>query len=204
MRARGHPSRRRFAAPQDEEPSSVNRRAVGADQADVLNWPEVNDRSKHLSGFVMRSVLRAIWIIASAVLAVSSAQAQLTPPSTAGSRPKPATTVPIRPALQKPEDTANAMAQAERLGLQSDLAWVGQYNGAITGDVSERMVNAIKEFQKARGGRETGVLNSQERGVLADTAKRRQENVGWKIVNDAGTGVRLGIPAKLTPQQSSA
>jgi peptidoglycan hydrolase-like protein with peptidoglycan-binding domain len=109
----------------------------------------------------------------------------------------------IRPALQKPEDTANAMAQAERLALQSDLAWVGQYNGAITGDVSERMVAAIKEFQKSRGGRETGVLNPQERGVLADTAKRRQENAGWKIVNDPGTGVRLGIPTKLTPQQTS-
>ena len=87
------------------------------------------------------------------------------------------------------------MAQAERLALQSDLAWVGQYNGAITGDVSERMVNAIKEFQKARGGKPTGVLNPQERGVLADTAKKKQENVGWKIVTDAGTGVRLGIPA---------
>jgi peptidoglycan hydrolase-like protein with peptidoglycan-binding domain len=153
----------------------------------------------------MRSVLRATWMIAAAVLTLPSvsAQAQLTPPSTAGTRPKPVTTVPIRPALQKPEDTANAMAQAERLALQSDLAWVGQYNGAITGDVSERMVAAIKEFQKSRGGRETGVLNAQERGVLADTAKRRQENVGWKIVNDPGTGVRLGIPTKLTPQQTS-
>ena len=95
------------------------------------------------------------------------------------------------------------MAQAERLALQSDLAWVGQYNGAITGEVSERMVAAIKEFQKARGGKQTGVLNPQERGVLADTARRRQDNVGWKIVTDAGTGVRLGIPGKLVPQQTS-
>jgi peptidoglycan hydrolase-like protein with peptidoglycan-binding domain len=133
----------------------------------------------------------------------ASAQAQLTPPTTAGAKPKVVTTVPIRPALQKPEETANAMAQAERLALQSDLAWVGQYNGAITGDVSERMVAAIKEFQKARGGKPTGVLNPQERGTLADTAKRRQDSVGWKIVTDPGTGVRLGIPTKLAPQQSS-
>jgi hypothetical protein len=26
------------------------------------------------------------------------------------------------------------MAQAERLAIQSDLAWVGHYNGAISGD----------------------------------------------------------------------
>jgi peptidoglycan hydrolase-like protein with peptidoglycan-binding domain len=148
----------------------------------------------------MRSMLTATLMF---VAAGASASAQMTAPSTAGTKPKPVTTVPIRPALQTPADTANAMAQAERLALQSDLAWVGQYNGAISGEVSERMVAAIKEFQKARGGKQTGVLNPQERGVLAETAKRRQENVGWKIVTDAGSGVRLGIPTKLVPQQSS-
>jgi peptidoglycan hydrolase-like protein with peptidoglycan-binding domain len=148
----------------------------------------------------MRSTLTATLIF----VTFASAQAQM--PGTAavpGVKPKPVTTVPVRPALQTPVDTANAMAQAERLAIQSDLAWVGQYNGAITGDVSERMVAAIKEFQKAKGGKQTGVLNPQERGVLAETAKRRQDNVGWKIVTDAGTGVRLGVPTKLVPQQSS-
>jgi peptidoglycan hydrolase-like protein with peptidoglycan-binding domain len=148
----------------------------------------------------MRSMLTATLIF---VAAGASASAQMTAPSLPDIKPKPVTTIPIRPALQTPADTANAMAQAERLAIQSDLAWVGQYNGAITGEVSERMVAAIKEFQKARGGKQTGVLNPQERSVLAETAKRRQENVGWKIVTDAGTGVRLGIPTKLVPQQSS-
>src|SRR3977135_2960140 len=159
-------------------------------------------------GFVMRSMLAATLIFVTAFLpafwgAGTSAQAQMTAPSTTGTKPKPVATVPIRPALQTPADTANAMAQAERQALQSDLAWVGQYNGAITGEVSERMVAAIKEFQKSRGGKPTGVLNPQERGVLAETAKRRQDNVGWKIVTDTGTGARLGVPTKLVPQQSS-
>jgi len=65
------------------------------------------------------------------VAAGTSASAQMTAPSTAGAKPKPVTTVPVRPALQTPADTANAMAQAERQAIQSDLAWVGQYNGAI-------------------------------------------------------------------------
>ena len=120
-----------------------------------------------------------------------------------GVKPKPVTTVPIRPALQTPADTANAMAQAERQAIQSDLAWVGHYNGAINGEVSDRMVAGIKAFQKDRGAKQTGVLNPQERGVLAEGAKKRQDNVGWKIVFDAGTGVRLGVPTKLVPQQSS-
>src|SRR6202158_5512236 len=148
----------------------------------------------------MRSMLTATLIF---MALGASAQAQLTPPSTAGTKPKPVVTVPIRPGLQSPADTANAMAQGERQAIQSDLAWVGQYNGAITGEVSDRMVAAIKEFQKERGGKPTGVLNPQERGALAETARRRQDNVGWKIVTDAGSGVRLGIPTKLVPQQSS-
>ncbi|MGQ0682930.1 serine protease [Bradyrhizobium sp.] len=148
----------------------------------------------------MRTALSATLLVAvMAWPAGEGAVAQA--PAAAPARPKPATVRP--PRTQTPADTANAMAQAERLALQSDLAWVGEYNGAITGEVSERMVNAIKEFQKSRGARPTGVLNPQERGVLADTAKKRQENVGWKIVSDAGTGVRLGIPQKLVPQQSS-
>src|SRR5882762_9219781 len=148
---------------------------------------------------VMRSMLTATLIF---VAAGASSSAQMTAPSTAGARPKQVATIPIRPALQTPADTASAMAQAERQAIQSDLAWVGQYNGTITGEVSERMVTAIKEFQKGRGGKQTGVLNPQERSALAETARRRQDNVGWKIVTDAGSGVRLGIPTKLVPQQS--
>jgi peptidoglycan hydrolase-like protein with peptidoglycan-binding domain len=148
----------------------------------------------------MRSMLTATLMLAAAG---ASAQAQMTAPTTVGTKPKTVATVPIRPALQTPADTANAMAQAERLAIQSDLAWVGQYNGAITGEVSERMVAAIKEFQKDRGGKPTGVLNPQERSVLAETARRRQGDVGWKIVTDAGSGARLGVPTKLVPQQSS-
>src|SRR5665811_2566583 len=149
---------------------------------------------------LMRSMLTATLIF---VAAGASASAQITAPSTAGTKPKAVATVPIRPALQTPADTANAMGQAERQAIQSDLAWVGQYNGAITGEVSERMVAAIKAYQKGRGGKQTGVLNPQERGELAQTAKRRQDNVGWKIVTDAGTGARLCVPTKLVPQQSS-
>src|SRR5262249_24908917 len=154
---------------------------------------------QQFSGFVMRSMLTATLMFV-AIIPQPPAQAQTTAPGTAGARPKAVATVPVKPpAVQTPTDTASAMAQAERLAPQSDLAWVGQYNGAITGDVSERMVSSIKEFQKARGGKPTGVLNPQERSVLAETARRRQETVGWKIVTDPGTSARLGIPTKLVP-----
>jgi peptidoglycan hydrolase-like protein with peptidoglycan-binding domain len=148
----------------------------------------------------MRSVLTATLILAAAT---ASATAQTTTTSPSASKSKQAATVAARPALQSPADTANAMGQGERLAIQSDLAWVGQYNGAISGDVSERMVEAIKEFQKTNGGKPTGVLNPKERSVLAETGRRRRENAGWKIVTDAPTSAQLGIPTKLVPQQTS-
>jgi peptidoglycan hydrolase-like protein with peptidoglycan-binding domain len=147
----------------------------------------------------MRSVIAATIVL----VATASAQAQTSGTAVTGVKPKPVATVPIRPALQTPADTASAMAQAERQAIQSDLAWVGHYNGAINGEVSDRMVAAIKAFQKDQGGKQTGVLNPQERGALAEGAKKRQDNVGWKVVFNAGTGVRLGVPTKLVPQQSS-
>jgi hypothetical protein len=148
----------------------------------------------------MRSVLTATLIF---VATGAAAQAQSTPPSAAAARAKQVATVPSRPAVQKPADTANAMPQAERQAIQSDLVWVGQYNGAISGDVSERMVEAIKEYQKVLGAKPTGVLNPKERSMLAETARHRQDSAGWKIVTDAATGARLGIPTKLVPQQTS-
>ncbi|WP_027572358.1 serine protease [Bradyrhizobium sp. WSM1743] len=148
----------------------------------------------------MRSMLAATLMFAAA----TGANAQMTAPQVPGAKPKTVQTVPVQPpAMQTPSATADAMAKAERLALQSDLAWVGQYNGAITGDVSERMVNAIKEYQKAKGGKPTGVLNPQERAALAETARKKQESVGWKIVTEPTSGARLGIPGKLVPQQAS-
>lgn len=114
-------------------------------------------------------------------------------------KPKPVATVPIRPAVQTPVDTAKAMEQAERLGIQSDLAWVSLYNGVINGEANDRMVAAIKAFQKDHGAKETGVLNAQERGALSAAAKKLQDNVGWKIVSDATSGARIGLPMKLVP-----
>jgi peptidoglycan hydrolase-like protein with peptidoglycan-binding domain len=151
----------------------------------------------------MTAPASATWICAALLLAGAPALAQMTQPSTVGAKPKTVATVPVRPAVQAPADTASAMTQADRLALQSDLAWVGQYNGAITGDVSARMVNAIKDYQKLKGGKPTGVLNPQERAALAETARRKRDDVGWKMTTEPVTGARVGIPTKLVPQQSS-
>lgn len=126
---------------------------------------------------------------------LGAAFAQTAPPAAA----KPKAAAPARPAVQAPADTARAMTRAERVAIQSDLAWTSHYNGAIDGEAGERMIAAIKAFQKDHGARPTGVLNPQERGALAEAAKKLQDHVGWKIVSDPVTGARLGLPTRLVP-----
>lgn len=141
----------------------------------------------------MRSAVAAFLLLAAAAL-----------PAVAQTAAKPkAAPLAAAPALQTPLDTAKAMSQAERQAIQSDLAWIGKYNGLINGDASDRMVSAIQAFQKDRRNKPTGVLNPQERDLLRDAAKKLQTRVGWKLVGDAGTGMRTGLPSKLVPVYGS-
>ncbi|NEW92305.1 peptidoglycan-binding protein [Rhodopseudomonas sp. BR0M22] len=140
----------------------------------------------------MRSMLAATLIVASAAtLVVHGVHAA----------PKQAAAAP--PAAQTPAETAKTLTLAERQAIQSDLAWTGDYNGLINGDVSDRMIAAIKQFQTNQGHKPTGVLNPQERGQLAQASRKLQASVGWKLVSDPVTGARLGVPTRLVPQQAS-
>lgn len=141
----------------------------------------------------MRSLIPATLILAATVLPAAA--------QPAGVKPKPVATVAAPPATQTPLDTLKALSQGAREAIQSDLAWIGKYNGLINGDASERLVSAIKAYQTGRKSKPTGALNPQERAQLAASAKRLQASVGWKLVGDIGTGMRTGLPSKLVPHQ---
>ena len=102
-----------------------------------------------------------------------------------------------------PEPARDAgMPLADRIALQLDLAWSGDYNGLVNGEINDKTTAAIKTFQRDRKLKETGVLNPQERALLAAAAKSRQALVGWSMVDDAVTGARIGLPAKQVPNKS--
>ena len=95
--------------------------------------------------------------------------------------------------------TYKTLTLAERQAIQSDLAWTGDYNGLINGDVSDRMIAAIKAFQKDQGHKQSGVLNPQERGQLAEaTGANLFLVIDGEIHIDStpgqGTTVSLSIP----------
>jgi hypothetical protein len=97
------------------------------------------------------------------------------------------------------KDSYAALTFSERLSIQSDLVWTGDYNGLINGEFSDRLVAAVKAFQKRNKSKDTGVLNLQERAILAASAQPLQNEVGWRLVEDPVSGARLGLPGKLVP-----
>ncbi len=96
-----------------------------------------------------------------------------------------------------------AMPVADRIAIQGDLVWTGDYNGLVNGDFGERSIAAVKAFQRRNGGKDSGVLNPQERAALAAAAKTKQEAAGWRVVDDPSSGARLGVPLKITPQATA-
>jgi hypothetical protein len=118
--------------------------------------------------------------------------------------PKSAPAGVASPAPAPAKSVYAAMSDAERFAIQSDLIWTGDYNGLIGAEFGDRAVAAVRAYQKRNGGKETGILNPDERVKLAQAAKSRQEQAGWRVVDDAASGVRLGLPQKLAPQAGQA
>ncbi|BAT59272.1 putative peptidoglycan binding domain protein [Variibacter gotjawalensis] len=140
---------------------------------------------------------------ATTALAQTQPQSQRQPPKPPA---RPAQGQP--PAAAKPQDPVAAsyvaLPEAERIAIQTDLIWSGEYNGLATADFGARAIAAVKAFQKRLGTKETGVLNPKERGQLAAAARAKRDAVGWRIVDDLATGARIGIPTKTTPNTAVA
>ena len=94
-------------------------------------------------------------------------------------------------------DTYAAIPPAERMAMQNDLSWGGDYSGPIDGQFSERLVEAVKAYQKRHKNPVTGLLSADERAALAAAVEPRKAEVGWRLTEDAVTGARLGIPRAL-------
>jgi peptidoglycan hydrolase-like protein with peptidoglycan-binding domain len=97
----------------------------------------------------------------------------------------------------------DAMSLADRVSIQSDLIWTGDYNGVTDGQFGDRSIAAVRAFQKRNGGKDTGLLTPQERDKLLAAAQPRVDRVGWQIIDDQATGARIGLPSKLVPRTSA-
>ncbi|MDC7786114.1 peptidoglycan-binding domain-containing protein [Rhodoplanes sp. TEM] len=152
----------------------------------------------------MNRVASLVVAVLMAGLAPASAQA----PGPAAPARKPAAQAPAATPKPAPKPaTVPAWAgvpEPERIAVQSDLIWTGDYNGVIGPEFGERAFAAVKTFQKRYGYRQTGVLEPAERSRLAEAARAAQGRVGWTVRDDRTSGVRLGLPAGLVPKASPA
>jgi peptidoglycan hydrolase-like protein with peptidoglycan-binding domain len=147
---------------------------------------------------IMAAVFAILLFVQPAAAQNSSASPQ------AGTTAKPAGSAKARKPAPPPTTRDSSLPLAERMAIQFDLAWTGDYNGLVTGEINDRTTAAIKAFQRDRKLKETGVLDAQQRAMLADAAKAKQAQVGWSMVEDPVTGARIGLPAKQVPNKSQS
>jgi peptidoglycan hydrolase-like protein with peptidoglycan-binding domain len=144
-------------------------------------------------------IMAAVFAVVLFVLP-AAAQNDSASPQTGAAKPAARSAKARKPA--PPTTTRDStLPLAERMAIQFDLAWTGDYNGLVTGELNDRITAAIKAFQRDRKLKETGVLDAQQRALLADAAKAKQVQVGWNMVDDPVSGARIGLPTKQVPNK---
>jgi peptidoglycan hydrolase-like protein with peptidoglycan-binding domain len=123
-------------------------------------------------------------------------------------REKPGTTGNANAAAGAPKppgirETYMALPHAERLALQFNLTWAGDYRGAADGEFSDKLAEAMKDYQKRNKFKVTGLLTPEERTALAAAVAPRQREAGWQMTEDPATGSRVGIPSKYATKMAT-
>ncbi|MEF2072157.1 serine protease [Consotaella aegiceratis] len=95
-------------------------------------------------------------------------------------------------------DAYNSQTEHDfRQGLQMRLAWTGDYAGRFDGDVGPETLRAIRDFQARHGLEATGIMDQPFLRLLLVESDRAETGTGFALVDDAVTGVRVGLPLSL-------
>lgn len=136
------------------------------------------------------------------VLVTGAALAQVpTPRPTA--RPVAATPTLRSPAapdgavLEAARTGFEALPLAERIAIQDDLVWTGDYTGALDGTFGRMTFESLAAFQSRQRLAPDGILTPAARKALAAAAAPKRAEVGFRSVDDPATGIRLHLPTRL-------
>lgn len=95
------------------------------------------------------------------------------------------------------------MAEAERKAVQDALIWTGDYSGVANGAFGRQTYAAIAAYQTRLRQPSNGILTPQVRSSLFDAAQQVRNAAGFAVVDDSKTGIRIGVPTKTLPKQST-
>jgi len=96
-----------------------------------------------------------------------------------------------------------ALADKDRKALQDALIWTGDYSGVADGTFGRQTFAAIAAYQRRAQQPPNGILTLQARAALVAAAQQARKAAGFSLVDDAETGIRIGIPTKILPKRSA-
>jgi peptidoglycan hydrolase-like protein with peptidoglycan-binding domain len=144
-------------------------------------------------------------IFALSLLVALPAFAQTKPPTP----PKP-TLTPLDARKPSPSDVSPqaraaflALAEPDRKAAQDALGWLGFYNGVVDGSVGKRTLDALAAYQQSVGANADGIVTPAGLAALKDGAAKAKAAVGFRLIDDSATGLRIGAPTKLLDKRES-
>jgi peptidoglycan hydrolase-like protein with peptidoglycan-binding domain len=105
-------------------------------------------------------------------------------------------------AIDAARSAFEALADTDRKAIQDALIWTGDYSGVADGTFGRQTFAAIAAYQTRMQQPPNGILTLQARSALLAVAQQARSAAGFTLVDDAKTGIRIGIPTKILPKQN--
>ncbi len=90
-----------------------------------------------------------------------------------------------------------AMPEADRKAVQDALGWLGLYNGAVDGAFGKRTRDSILAYQTSVNATADGLVSPPQLAALKAAAQKARAAVGFELVDERRSGVRIGAPLKI-------
>lgn len=114
-------------------------------------------------------------------------------------RPAPPSAQPAPdPAYEAALRAFDALPENDRRAIQDALMWTGDYNAVVGVNFGKRAYDGIRAYQKRRNSAQTGILSDADWSALIADGKRARDSVRFATLDDPRTGVRLGVPMRVT------
>lgn len=114
-----------------------------------------------------------------------------------------ARTAPSPAAFDAARAAFEALPEADRKAFQEALTWTSGYSGVPDGTFGRQTFEAIASLQQSAGKPPTGILSPFDRKAVVDAAQKAKDLVGFAVVDDPRSGVRIGVPARVLPKQET-